>query len=150
VQKRGGELERRSGEMTEHQGSVGKKAAVGIAVLVAGAGAADIAVAKTFKTNAKLTSVEPEGAKGKVTSSKSSCERGRKVTLFFELDGSKDPKIGTDKTNKKGKFNIEESLFAGSYYVKVAKKTLRKNRGLGTTAGSKTVCKGKKSKSKKG
>ncbi|MBK5116437.1 MAG: hypothetical protein JJE23_05905 [Thermoleophilia bacterium] len=127
--------------------SLGKRAAVGMVTLAAVGGAAEIAVAKQFKTSVKLTSVAPEGAKGKVTSSNPKCERGRKVTLFFE-GPSDDMKIGTDKTNKKGKFSVEESLFAGSYYVKVAKKTLGKPRGLG--ASGRTVCKGKKSKSKKG
>ncbi len=68
--------------------------------------------------------------------------------LFFEDPSGADQKIGTAKTNKMGKFEIEELLFAGSYYVKVAKKSVSTRRGVG--ASGKTTCKSKKSKSKKG
>ena len=106
-----------------------RKAAVGIAAVVAAVGASEALAGGQIKTTAKLKTVEPEGASGKVKSPNPKCERGRKVTLFFDQpEGAQDLKAGTDKTNRKGKFEIEESLFAGTYYVKVSKKKINKKK----------------------
>ena len=43
--------------------------------------------------------------KGKIKSSKSKCEKGRKVVLVRKRNGDK-KKLGTDSTNGKGKFSI--------------------------------------------
>ncbi|MGB6425458.1 MAG: hypothetical protein WBF18_09295 [Solirubrobacterales bacterium] len=133
------------GEKQRSRGKV-KPAVAGLAALIAAGGASEALAGGGIKTTAKLESVKPEGAKGKVSSKKSKCVRGRKVTLFFDLSKSgvtdpnaKDPKIGTDKTNKKGKFEIEQPLSAGTYYVKVAAKKAGKRK-----------CRAAKSKSKKG
>lgn len=118
-----------------------KGAAAGIAAVVAAAGAGEaLAGGGGVKTNVTLKSVEPQGANGRVTSPKKACVRGRKVTLHYVIKGEKNPRVGSDKTNRKGKFEIEEPLFAGAYYAKVAKKSL----------GKKGYCKAKKSKRKKG
>ncbi len=132
--------------MVEKQTSRMKQAAIGLAALAAAGGASEALAGGGIKTKAKLTSVEPDGAKGKVSSKSAKCERGRKVTLFWDLSKSgvtdpnaKDPKLGTDKTNKRGKFEIEQPLSAGTYYVKVAAKKAGKRK-----------CRPAKSKGKKG
>lgn len=123
-----------------------KPAVAGLAALVAAGGASEALAGGGIKTTVKLKSVEPDGAAGKVDSKKAKCKRGRKVTLFFDLSKSgvtdpnaKDPKIGTDKTNRKGKFEIEQPLSAGTYYAKVAAKKVGKRK-----------CRPAKSKGKKG
>lgn len=132
--------------MAEKQKPRVKQAAVGLAALIAAGGASEALAGGGIKTTAKLTSVEPDGAKGKVSSKKAKCKRGRKVKLFYDVSKSgindpsaKDPKIGTDKTNKRGKFEIEQPLSAGTYYVKVAAKKAGKKK-----------CRAAKSKGKKG
>lgn len=105
-----------------------RKAAVGIAAVVAAAGASEALAGGQIKTTAKLKTVEPDGATGKVKSPEPKCERGRKVKLFYEVPGGNEQKVGTDKTNRKGKFDIEASLFAGAYYVKISKKKINKKK----------------------
>ena len=105
-----------------------RKVAVGIAAVVAAAGASEALAGGQIKTTAKLKTVEPDGATGKVKSPNPKCERGRKVKLFYELSEDQDQKVGADKTNRKGLFDIEASLFAGTYYVKVPKKKISKKK----------------------
>ena len=75
-----------------------------IAVLVAGVGTASAGTgaAPTFFTKFAL-----DGSKfsGKITSSKSKCEKSRKIVLYRKKNGDK-KKLGSDKTNDKGKFKI--------------------------------------------
>jgi hypothetical protein len=61
--------------------------------------------------------------KGKIDSTKGKCVNGREAKLFRKHNGNK-TKLGSDKTNDKGKFGIEVSgkLKNGSYYAKVKKK----------------------------
>lgn len=123
--------------MAEKRKPLLKPAAAGLAALVAAGGASEAIAGRNVKTTVKLKSVEPDGAKGKVRSKKAKCKRGRKVKLFYDLSKSggrattaRDPKIGTDKTNRRGKFEIEQPLSAGAYYVKVAAKKAGKTRCL--------------------
>jgi hypothetical protein len=61
--------------------------------------------------------------KGQIDSTKGKCVNKRQVKLFRKHNGKK-KKLGSDKTNSKGKFSIEISgkLKDGSYYSKVSKK----------------------------
>ena len=75
------------------------------------------------KTKAFLDDGGPSGANGHLTSMKDACLRNRRVSLFREQDGA-DQRYGTDMTNRSGKFDIDASLLAGMYYVKVKARDL--------------------------
>jgi hypothetical protein len=78
----------------------------------------------TVFTEFKLKASSSGGKfKGQIDSTKSKCVNGRQVKLFRKHNGSK-KKLGSDKTNGKGKFSIDVSgkIKDGSYYSKVSKK----------------------------
>ena len=78
----------------------------------------------TVYTAFKLkTSSSGHKFKGQIDSTKGKCVNKRQVKLFRKHNGNK-KKLGSDKTNSKGKFSIEISgkLKNGSYYSKVSKK----------------------------
>ncbi|HEX5929213.1 MAG TPA: hypothetical protein VFY48_07460 [Solirubrobacterales bacterium] len=58
---------------------------------------------------------------GTVQSSKSACRKNRTVKLY-RVAGGPDKLLGTDKTNKKGKWQIPAKLKSGNYYAKTPKK----------------------------
>jgi hypothetical protein len=90
---------------------------------------ATTAWAATTKYPTVFTQFKLEGGssggkfEGKIDSTKSKCVNGRQVKLFRKHNGNK-TKLGSDKTNGKGKFGIKISgkLKNGSYYSKVSKK----------------------------
>ena len=61
--------------------------------------------------------------KGRIHSTKGKCINKRNAKLFRKHNGKK-KKLGSDKTNQKGKFGIElpGKLKNGSYYAKVKRK----------------------------
>ena len=61
--------------------------------------------------------------KGRIGSTKGKCVNKRTVKLFRKHNGKK-KKLGSDKTNQKGKFGIElpGKLENGAYYAKVKRK----------------------------
>ena len=93
------------------------------------AGAALVpAAAEAGNSTVKINQYTGSNWIGQVKSSKSSCENGRKVTIYRVEDG-KDTKIGKDKTQS-GKGDTEGVFFvthqaapAGKYYAKVEPKS---------------------------
>lgn len=78
----------------------------------------------TVFTEFKLDTSSSGGKfKGQIDSTKGKCVNKRQVKLFRRHNGNK-KKLGSDKTNSKGKFSIDISrkLKDGSYYSKVSKK----------------------------
>jgi hypothetical protein len=91
--------------------------ALGLATTATGAGT------ERVKTKVKLTKGGPEGAEGRVTSEKSKCEKKRKVTLYNVSGSGKGMvRIGTDKTDNFGRFEVIAPLTAGEYRAQVAEK----------------------------
>ena len=64
--------------------------------------------------------VAEDSFKGKVTSGSKSCVKKRKVTVFKKKN---DKKVGSTKTNKRGKWSLDVSNPHGGYYAVVSKKT---------------------------
>ena len=108
------------------------------AVLALGAGVASAGTTKypTEFTSFGLSLSTSGGTfSGKLGSPKKRCVKKRKVTLVRKKSG-KSHKVGSDKTNEKGKFKIRLSvseLEDGTYLAKAPKKKYEKN-------GNKTVC----------
>jgi hypothetical protein len=80
-------------------------------------GAVTATAADDVKSNVKITEGGPELFEGKVTSDARKCKKGRTVTLEYKLGGSykRGMVVGTDKTNKKGRWSIPGSFQAGLY-----------------------------------
>jgi hypothetical protein len=99
------------------------------------------------KSSVKIDSGGPEGAEGHVSSPDPDCEKGREVTLFAVPSERGVPggvPVGSDKTNKKGKWEVKADLFAGDYVAEVAAKTINNK-----LKHPRTKCKSKKSKRKR-
>jgi hypothetical protein len=66
----------------------------------------------------------PEGAEGTVSSRRAVCERNRRVELFRASDvpDGEPQSYGTDRTDRRGNWQVDAALFAGDYYVRVAPK----------------------------
>jgi 5-hydroxyisourate hydrolase-like protein (transthyretin family) len=78
----------------------------------------------TVFTEFKLKTSSSGGKfKGQIDSTKGKCVNKRQVKLFRKHNGNK-KKLGSDKTNSKGKFSIDISgkLKNGTYYSKVSQK----------------------------
>lgn len=90
-----------------------------LALVPAGAGAHRFNAA----TTAAIASGGPGGAEGTVSSSKPACRRNRLVELFRvdDLGAGEDQSFGTDRTDRAGNWSIAAPLFAGEYYVTVAR-----------------------------
>jgi hypothetical protein len=58
---------------------------------------------------------------GTVKSSKTACKKNRTVKLY-RVQAGPDKFLGTDKTNKKGKWLIPAKLKSGDYYAKAPKR----------------------------
>ena len=95
---------------------------------------------QTVKINSKVTiSTKAPAFHGRVKSSNQACEIHRKVKLFKQRHGA-DKLLGTDKTNHRGKWEIDvQPLKSGAYYAKV----VRRSEG---TAGTIFVCRGDRSR----
>jgi hypothetical protein len=99
-------------------------AAVALLAIVASTALAATTKYPTIFTEFKLKASSSQGKfKGQIDSTKGKCVNGRQVKLFRKHNGSK-KKLGSDKTDGKGKFSIGISgkLKDGSYYSKVSKK----------------------------
>ena len=99
-------------------------AAVALLALVATTAWAATTKYPTIFTEFKLKTSSSGGKfKGQIDSTKSKCVNGRQVKLFRKHNGNQ-KKLGSDKTDSKGKFSIDISgkLKNGSYYSKVSKK----------------------------
>jgi 5-hydroxyisourate hydrolase-like protein (transthyretin family) len=99
-------------------------AAVALLAIVASTAWAATTKYPTVFTQFKLKTSSSGGKfKGQIDSTKGKCVNSRQVKLFRKHNGNK-TKLGSDKTNSKGKFSIGVSgkLKNGSYYSKVSKK----------------------------
>ena len=69
------------------------------------------------KSTLKIKSISASGASGKLVSKEPKCEKRRKVALKFS--GEYTPvRVGTDKTDKKGRWSVNVPLEdAGFYYA---------------------------------
>jgi hypothetical protein len=90
--------------------------AVSIVALLLPAASAGAATSTKLVLSLKLPAFN-----GKVQSSKASCTKNRTVKLFKEQAGP-DKLLGTDKSNKKGKWLIPAKLKSGNYYAKAPKR----------------------------
>lgn len=104
--------------------------------MVGGAGIASAGVpadaSKAVKSKLKLTNVQADSVRGKVTSKKKVC-RKRIVSLWQLVDvgdGAQQPvKLDGRKSNKKGKFNLQGCLEIGEvYFVGAGKNVFTKFR----------------------
>jgi hypothetical protein len=77
--------------------------------------------AAAFKTKV-VVSLKFPAFHGKLVSKRQSCLGNRRVKMFRERNGKK-VKLGSDKSNAKGKWNIPvgKNLKPGSYYATVTK-----------------------------
>ena len=72
-----------------------------------------------------IKTIDPDGVAGVVKSAEEACEKGRKVKLFYTAQArgpATEVPVGSDKTNKKGKWAIEGSFFVGHYHAVVKSK----------------------------
>ena len=116
-----------------------------ISALAMGALSADAAKVKKYNTQVTINFVGGtygDKFNGKVKSPNKKCRKGRTVVVKRNESGS-DPKIGTDKSNKKGKWEVDVGGLApaGKYYAIAKKKNLGKKNGV------KQICKKARSKS---
>jgi len=91
---------------------------------------------KKVKTSTGDLFVDADSVNGTISSKRAECESGRKVKLRVASGGGV---IGTDKTDKKGRWAITIQLGVGSYYAKVEKVSKSGKQG-------KVLCQGAKSK----
>lgn len=71
------------------------------------------------KSKLRITQLDASGATGKLVSKESKCEKRRKVALKFS--GEYTPvRVGTDKTNRKGRWSINVQLDEGFYFATTA------------------------------
>ena len=109
---------------------------VAVAILVVGAVGLGAATAHEKKIKSIVTlnfsgGLYGEGFSGKVSSKKKKCRQGRKVRV--RRDGTV---VGTDVTNKRGKYHVgNANPPPGTYVAKAKKKVIKKN------ANHKHVCK---------
>ena len=89
--------------------------------LLIGATFASTAAAKDkVGTSGSITSGGPDGAEGKVKSSKA-CRKNRKVKLYMEA-GDVDQLIDDAKSDKSGFWQIQAALAAGTYYIQITQR----------------------------
>jgi hypothetical protein len=106
-------------------------AAFGLAAVPANAGENE-----DIKSKVTIKKIAQNGASGKVASKKAKCERRRKVALLL-ADEYGIQRVGKDKTNRAGKWEIDAQL-DGRYFARVKKLELPNGK----------VCKGDESPSR--
>lgn len=93
--------------------------ALAIPIALVGTGA----VADVFDSEVSIRYNDDNGVfKGRVDSTPE-CEGDRRVVLFKARPGD-DKRVGSDVTNRRGKWRIEKNHANGTYYVKVKPTTL--------------------------
>jgi hypothetical protein len=100
-------------------------AVLALASLALGVAATSAVGADEVKTKAKITDGGPSLFEGKVTSKNDKCVAKRKVKLMYSetapqkgyTDGDV---VGSDKTDRKGRFEIPGDYFAGYYWLAIA------------------------------
>lgn len=91
---------------------------IAVSILVALALPASASAATASKV---IISFKLPAFNGKVQSSKASCKKNRTVKLY-RVKAGPDKLLGTDRTNKKGKWLIPAKLKSGNYYAKAPKR----------------------------
>lgn len=71
--------------------------------------------------------------------SENKCKRNRLVKVKKDRKGTKDPVVGKDRTNKKGKWSVPFEDPEGKFYAFAPKKVIK-------TKTTKTICRADKSK----
>ena len=95
----------------------GTRIATVLAAIAALALVVPASAAPTVKSTLKIKSISATGAKGTLSSKESACEKRRKVALIFSGEYST-VRIGTDKTDAKGRWKITKSIDDhGIYWV---------------------------------
>jgi hypothetical protein len=94
-----------------------KRITLGLALAATlGLMAAPAPAGKATKSKLKITSLSATGAAGTLGSRKATCEKRRKVALQFQ--GEYTPvRVGSDKTDAKGRWKIDGNLESGIYYA---------------------------------
>jgi hypothetical protein len=82
--------------------------------------------ADSAKTRVKITEGGPNLFEGTVSSKEPKCEKGRKVSLIYEV-GKQETVVGKDKTDKNGNWEMPGNYFAGNYHAEVKAKTIQVN-----------------------
>jgi hypothetical protein len=95
-----------------------------VATLGLAAAPAPAGKSKTAKTKVKVTSVDATGGGGKVKSKKAPCKKGRRVSLLFSGDYSP-VRVGTDKTDKKGRWEVDANVTERGIFYATVKKAKR-------------------------
>jgi hypothetical protein len=83
---------------------------ISVAIFALGAGVASAGLQNQYPTffekfKFEASTSSQEKFSGKIDSSKSKCVKDRKVKVYRKKNGNKD-KLGSDKTNNKGKFSV--------------------------------------------
>ena len=105
-----------------------------LSVLATGVGLASAGLQTEFPTffvKFKFEASSGEKFSGKIDSSKGKCVDGRKVTVYRKKSGDK-TKLGSDKTNDKGKFKVGVGNGPpkdGKYLAQVKQSTFEANDG---------------------
>lgn len=90
-----------------------------------------VAQAKKERASVKITTIKPELVAGKLTTNIGACKKNRKVVLKYQPPGTGASaaaftKLGTAKTNKRGKWKRPGSYFVGTYKAIVKPKTIKR------------------------
>ena len=87
----------------------------------------------TLRIHTDLSGPKPDFFFGEVAARKKGCEKGRKVVLYFPKPRDPNERLGSDRTNNRGKYRIP--LVARRAFVEAKEKKITKNDG------DKVVCK---------
>ncbi len=97
-----------------------RRASLAIVALAAIAALLPAASASAATPTKVTVSLKLPAFNGKVQSPKAACTKNRTVKLYRETPGP-DKLLGTDKSNKKGKWSVPAKLKSGNYYAKAPK-----------------------------
>ena len=102
----------------------GTRIATVLAAIAALALVVPASAAPAVKTKVTITQITATGAKGTVTSRNAKCEKRRKVALHFSGEYTL-VRIGTDKTNRKGKWSVNAPVAERGLYIATTKAVKR-------------------------
>lgn len=103
-----------------------RKIGVLLALVLAAGSLTQVASAHFVRFGGSLTvSFQPTNNvfKGRVSSSRDACERGRTVGVFRIVDGP-DQRVASDRTDSDGRWRVVYNPQSGDYYAKVASKDI--------------------------
>lgn len=93
-------------------------AALSVALL---AGTVGVAAAgkKKVESEVEITGGGPNGMRGTVDADKRECRLNREVFAYVGTSDGRGVLIGTDRTNRLGRWSIKKPIYAGDYFIKV-------------------------------